>query len=1152
MNLTLNIAIMKKFLFTCLILLAAIAGHSQTTYYWVGGTAPTSYTANSNWNTALNGSGTTRSAAAATDILIFDGTNVGGTVPTTGTVNATATSTNSGQVKLQNGAVVNIGRSSAGSAAITINGDGTAADDLVVGAGCTLTLGSAIYNYDVSAVVTANATALISGTVYLSPLSTTVHTRSFITAAAANNVVFANGSNCHITDSTASSGFNGSVAGGVTFKSGASLHYYTGRSPIGTSSTVQTTNFDPGSNFYVKNSNVSYLDATAYASSSWGNQKFMANIFIQNGSTYKSDGPYYKIENLTIDAGCTFTTHTSGNTPILGNLTVNGTLNAVASTNIIVMGGNTPQTISGSGTIDVPSLTVANYSDVTLSKTVTVANGTNIYGKINFGSTNQITGTSTFTSRVATTPITATGTTTAGSYLITGVTGTLSGLAGLAISGTAIDASTNIVGFSSGNATINLSKPALTSGTSTITYFSDTATLVTSHPNGMDTLTGSVVVTGTKAFQSGTNYIINGATTKPFGISTNSTNTYINAGFVEINAPVTLNRGMSLYNHLKVNGKITLRPLDTVHIMTGAFINGTFNSSNYISTIANVGTGEQSIVQYDGLASSATIPVGSATNYLPVALSPASASNFTVAVFEGITSQGTVNGTPLTPVQKQTVVDAVWNINRLSGTGTSGLQLGWVTSLEGSTFTTLANTDIGIIYNTGSSYALPIGTGDNTANTATATISNFGAYAVGAVPLTQPFIFNPIPAKVYGAADFSGGATSLNTTQPIIYTSSNPAVATIVGNLIHITGAGTTDINASQASDGFYPAASVTRTLTVNKATLTITADNKTKFFGQAVPPLTFTYSAFAYSETPSVLLTPVAISTTATAASPVGTYPITVSGATAANYNIVFVNGTLTVQPQQSQTITFNALPTKTYGNADFAAGATSTNNTIPITYVSSNTSVATIVGSNIHIVGAGTTNITASQAGNVGYTPAADVTRTLTVNKANLAIKVRDTTKTQGQVNPPFTITYTGFVLGETAANLLTPVVATTTATTTSAPGYYPITLSGATSNNYNITYTNARLTVYPLTGTGLQYINVYMSSSNVMTVRVFSPEPKLGDITIYNMAGQPLKRKNLFMPAGFINNDIYVGNLPSGIYVVTIKGDGVDLHKTVPVIR
>lgn len=1148
---------MKKLLFILFLSFGFMAGFGQTTYYWVGGTAATSFTANSNWNTALNGSGTTRSAAAGTDILIFDGTNVGGATPATGTVNATATSTNCAQLKLQNNAVVNLGRTAAGSAAITINGDGTAADDLTVAAGCTLTLGAAVYNYDVSAVVTAGATALISGTVYLSPLSTTVHTRSYITATAANSVIFASGSNCHVTDSTASSGFNGSATNGITFRSGASLHYYSGRSPIGSSSTVQITNFDPGSNLYIKSSNVSYVDGTtAYASSSWGNQKLMANMFIQNGATFKSDGPYYKIENLTVDAGATFVTHTSGNTPVLGNIVVNGAINApAASTNIIVMGGNTPQTISGTGTIDLPGLTVANYSDVALSRSVNVLNTANILGKLNFGATNQVTGAGTFTSRVNGTAAAASGATTSGSYLVTFPTGTtLAGLAGLAITGPGIDANTNIVSFSSGGLTVNLSKPAVsTNAAAAFNFFSDTATMITANPNGMDSMTGSVVVIGTKNYQSGTNYTINGATAKPFGITSGSTNTYINAGSVEINAPVTVNRGMSIFNHLKVNSKITLRALDTVHIMTGAIINGTFNTSNYIATIANAGTGDRSIVLYDGLAGAATIPVGSATNYLPVTLTPASASDFKIAVFEGITTNGAINGTPLTTAQKLGVVDAVWNIDRINGTGAATVQLGWQTPLEGSLFTTLPNTDIGVIYNNGTSYTTPLGTGDNTANTASASVSAFGVFGVGSVPTTVPFVFNTLPVKTYGDPNFNAGAVSLNTTQPVTYTSSNTAVATVANDgTIHIVGAGTTDITAAQATDGFYPAASITRTLTVNKAPLTITADNKTKFFSAAVPALTVTYAGFVLGETQAVLLTPVAISTTATAASPVGTYPITVTGATANNYTITFVNGTLTVQAQQTQTITFAAPPVKTYGNADFPSNAVSTNSTIPVTLTSSNPAVATISGLNIHIVGAGTTNITASQAGNIGYSAAADVTRTLTVNKAALTIRVRDTTKIERQPNPPFTITYTGFVLGETSASLLTQPVVTTSATDLSAPGYYTLTLGSATSNNYNITYTNGRLTILPITGTSEQFITAYLSSNTRLTVRVYSPSPRLGNIVLYNMAGQQVAKKNLFMPAGFINSDLFVTGISSGMYIVTVKGDGVDLKKQIFIIK
>jgi len=1151
---------MKKFLLIGLFILSLHVVEAQTAYYWVGGTTATSFTSNSNWNTLLNGTGSTRVAAAATDILIFDGSNIGGTVPATGTVNATATSTNFGQLKLQNNAVVNIGRSTAGSAALTVNGDATATSDLTVDAGCTLTFGSAIYNYDVQAVLTANATSLISGTVYLSPLSTSVHTRSYITAPAVNALVFASGAVCHITDSTATSGFNGSVQDGVLFKAGSSLYYYTGRSPIGSNSTTQFTNFEPGSNLYFMRSNSSYLDATAYASSSWNNRKTLANIFLQNGSTFTADGPSDKIDNLTIDIGCTFITHSSGVTPILGNLLVNGTLNGpLNSTNTIVMGGNTPQTISGTGTIDLPSLLVANYSDVSLSRTVNVvAGGTDILGKINFGAANQITGPGYFTAKVNATAASVTGSTVAGSYRLTVPAGSpLAGNTGLKITGNGLPSNTNVTGFSAGNLVVLLSKPATSTVTNaTFTFSSDTATLATANVNGMDSLTGSVVVINTKAFQAGTNYIINGATAKPFGISSGSTNTMINAGAVEINAAVTVNRGINIYNHLLVNGKLTLRPLDTVHIRPGAAITGAFSSTKYIAADYNAASGVQSIVQFDGMSSSTVLPIGTVNYFLPVTINPTTSSDFTAAVFEGITSNGTITGTPLTAVQKQQVVNAVWNINRLNGSGNATVQLNWNTALEGSTFTTLPNTDIGLIKNNGASWDAPIGTGDNTANTVTATFTSFGAFSAGAVPQSNPFVFNVLPVKTYGNVDFNGGATSLNNTQPIVYSSNNAAVATIVAGNIHITGTGTADITASQASDGFYPAASVTQTLTVNKAALTIKADDKTKFEGQVNPALTATYTGFVLGETATVLTAQPILATTATTASLPGVYPITVTGATAANYIITQTNGILTVQAKQNQTITFAAPAVKTYGNADFAHAATSTNNTIPVTLVSGNPAVATIVGNNIHIVGAGTTTITASQAGNVGYFPAADVTRTLTVNKTALTIRVRDTVRNVGMANPAFTITYTGFVLGETAANLSTPVAVATTATIASAPGYYALTPQAATSSNYAISFTSGRLTILPATGNTETYLNAYMSSKTSLTVKLYSPSPALADVVLYNMAGQPLRKKNVFMPTGFINSDIDITNLPAGLYIVKVIGNGVntpvDLQKVIAILK
>src|SRR5690606_20424548 len=101
---------------------------------------------------------------------------------------------------------------------------------------------------------------------------------------------------------------------------------------------------------------------------------------------------------------------------------------------------------------------------------------------------------------------------------------------------------------------------------------------------------------------------------------------------------------------------------------------------------------------------------------------------------------------------------------------------------------------------------------------------------------------------------------------------------------------------------------------------------------------------------------------------------------------------------PKAPQVITFGALAAKTYGDADFAPGATSTNGTIPITYSSSNTAVATVVDGKVRIVGAGTAVITASQAGSAAFTPAVDVPQTLTVNKKALIITAGDRSKTYG----------------------------------------------------------------------------------------------------------------------------------------------------------
>jgi PKD repeat protein len=80
------------------------------------------------------------------------------------------------------------------------------------------------------------------------------------------------------------------------------------------------------------------------------------------------------------------------------------------------------------------------------------------------------------------------------------------------------------------------------------------------------------------------------------------------------------------------------------------------------------------------------------------------------------------------------------------------------------------------------------------------------------------------------------------------------------------------------------------------------------------------------------------------------------------------------------NQTITFEALDSKTFGDADFDLSATASSG-LDVSYTSSDLTVATIDGSTVTIVGAGTTTITASQAGDDNYHAADPVAQTLEV---------------------------------------------------------------------------------------------------------------------------------------------------------------------------
>jgi trimeric autotransporter adhesin len=100
-------------------------------------------------------------------------------------------------------------------------------------------------------------------------------------------------------------------------------------------------------------------------------------------------------------------------------------------------------------------------------------------------------------------------------------------------------------------------------------------------------------------------------------------------------------------------------------------------------------------------------------------------------------------------------------------------------------------------------------------------------------------------------------------------------------------------------------------------------------------------------------------------------------------------VDRVLVVNPsgKLNQTITFGALSDVTYGDAAFNLTATASSS-LTVSYSSSDTTVATISGNVVSIVGAGSTVITATQEGDIDYNPAPPVNQTLVVLQASLTI--------------------------------------------------------------------------------------------------------------------------------------------------------------------
>ncbi len=267
---------------------------------------------------------------------------------------------------------------------------------------------------------------------------------------------------------------------------------------------------------------------------------------------------------------------------------------------------------------------------------------------------------------------------------------------------------------------------------------------------------------------------------------------------------------------------------------------------------------------------------------------------------------------------------------------------------------------------------------------------------------------------------FSNKTYSYNgTEQAIAISGTLPEGATVTYTNEKGTNVGTYNATAVIKAEG-YNTLTLKATMTITPASIAIKAKDVVIKIGATLPA----FDENSYEITSGKLYgndkITGALATNCKSTSVVKDFNITKGTLTAgANYNMTFTNGVLKVVDKTPQQITVSDITAKTYGDAPFTVIVTpdEASGLTAFTFASSNPAVATIDGSgNITIKGAGTTDITVSQAGNADYAPF-ERKQTLIVNKVAITVTADAKTKKIGTDDPALTYTYTGTLVGDDA---------------------------------------------------------------------------------------------------------------------------------------
>lgn len=227
----------------------------------------------------------------------------------------------------------------------------------------------------------------------------------------------------------------------------------------------------------------------------------------------------------------------------------------------------------------------------------------------------------------------------------------------------------------------------------------------------------------------------------PAAESRNLFNLVINKGAAKkvilTGGDLDISGGLSLSNGLFdiAANKVTLSNATDASQLTGG------SASSYV-----IASGTGRLIRKLQNSLTQTFPVGTAGNFLPATVySYTSPGDYAVNVYEGATTNGLNSGTAI--ADKSCIVDAVWNIERLSGSGSATIGLYWKTGLEGACFSGYPDGLIGISHYNGSSWDNAIqSSASNSSDYVIADFSSFSPFGIGKIGYPLPVKFGSIRA----------------------------------------------------------------------------------------------------------------------------------------------------------------------------------------------------------------------------------------------------------------------------------------------------------------------------------------------------------------------------------------------------------------------